>query len=151
MIYVLSPHPYISKLTSCSCTRPCSVCSSQTDPVPIPQIRMPHLRALVSLGPLPRMLFPQKNSQLLELSHVGLSATPWTVAHKAPLSMGFSRQNTGVGCHFLLQGIFLNHRLICLQHRRGNSLSSEPPGKPHLLEVFAKRFPHGEVFPDHSV
>ena len=23
--------------------------------------------------------------------------TPWTVAHKAPLSMGFPKQNTGVG------------------------------------------------------
>ena len=34
-------------------------------------------------------------------------ATPWTVAHQAPLSMGFSRQDTGVGCHALLQGIFL--------------------------------------------
>ena len=33
--------------------------------------------------------------------------TPWTVALQAPLSMGFSRQNTGVGSHFLLQGIFL--------------------------------------------
>ena len=32
--------------------------------------------------------------------------TPWTVAHQAPLSMGFSRKNTGVGCHFLLQRIF---------------------------------------------
>ena len=29
---------------------------------------------------------------------------PWTVAHQAPLSMGFSRKNTGVGCYFLLQG-----------------------------------------------
>ena len=28
---------------------------------------------------------------------------PWTVAHHAPLSMGFSRQ---AGCHSLLQGIF---------------------------------------------
>ena len=28
---------------------------------------------------------------------------PWTVAHQAPPSMGFSRQSTGVGCHFLLQ------------------------------------------------
>ena len=28
--------------------------------------------------------------------------TPWTVACQAPLSMGFSRQETGVGCHFLL-------------------------------------------------
>ena len=31
---------------------------------------------------------------------------PWTVAHQAPLSMGFSGKNTGLGCHFLLQGIF---------------------------------------------
>ena len=36
------------------------------------------------------------------------SATPWTAARKAPLSMGFfSGKNTGVGCYFLLQGIFL--------------------------------------------
>ena len=27
------------------------------------------------------------------LSHVGLLATPWTAAHQAPLSMGFSRQD----------------------------------------------------------
>ena len=33
--------------------------------------------------------------------------TPWTVAHQASLTMGFPRQNTGMGCHFLLQGIFL--------------------------------------------
>ena len=39
--------------------------------------------------------------------HVRLFETPWTIAHKAPLSMGFSRQDTGMGCHFLLQGIFL--------------------------------------------
>ena len=38
------------------------------------------------------------------LSHV--FATPWTVAFQAPLSMGFSRQEYCVGCHFLLQGIF---------------------------------------------
>ena len=36
------------------------------------------------------------------------SETPCTVAHQALLSMGFSRQeHTGVGCHSLLQGIFL--------------------------------------------
>ena len=40
------------------------------------------------------------------LSRVQLFVTPWTVAHQAPLSMGFSRQPTGVGCHALLQGIF---------------------------------------------
>ena len=34
------------------------------------------------------------------LSHVGLSVTPWTVAHQAPLSMGFSGQEywSGVPC-----------------------------------------------------
>ena len=40
---------------------------------------------------------------LSHFSHVQLFATLWTVAHQAPLSMEFSRQeNTGVGCHFLL-------------------------------------------------
>ena len=38
------------------------------------------------------------------LSHVQLFATPWTVAHQAPLSMGFSKQENGTGSHSLLQG-----------------------------------------------
>ena len=40
------------------------------------------------------------------LSHVQLFETPRTVAYQAPLSMGCSSKGTGVGCHFLLQGIF---------------------------------------------
>ena len=50
------------------------------------------------------------------LSRVGLLATPWTAAHQAPPSMGFSRQEywsgvpspspTGVGSLSLLKGIF---------------------------------------------
>ena len=36
------------------------------------------------------------------LSRVWLLATPWTAAYKAPRSMVFSRQSTGVGCHCLL-------------------------------------------------
>ena len=36
-------------------------------------------------------------------SVVSDSVTPWTVAYQAPLSMGFSGKNTGVGCHVLLQ------------------------------------------------
>ena len=47
------------------------------------------------------------------------SCDPWTVARQAPLSLKFSRKNTGVGSHSLLQGIFptqeLNPRL---QHYR---------------------------------
>ena len=41
------------------------------------------------------------------LSRVRLFVTLWTVAHQAPRSMGFSRQEYGVGCHSLLEGIFL--------------------------------------------
>ena len=40
-------------------------------------------------------------------SHVRLFANLWTVACQAPLSMGFSRQESRVGCHALIQGIFL--------------------------------------------
>ena len=40
------------------------------------------------------------------LSCVQRFATSWTVAHQAPLSMGFSSKSTRVGCHFLLQGNF---------------------------------------------
>ena len=42
------------------------------------------------------------------LSPIQLFLTPWTVPRQAlPLSMGFSRQNTGVCCHAFLQRIFL--------------------------------------------
>ena len=41
------------------------------------------------------------------LSHVQHLVTPWTVACQAPLPLGFPGKNTGVGCHFLFQGIFL--------------------------------------------
>ena len=45
------------------------------------------------------------------LSGIQLFAVLWTVACQAPLSMEFSRQNTRVGCYFLLQGIFLTQGL----------------------------------------
>ena len=37
--------------------------------------------------------------------------TPVTVAYQAPLSMGFPRKNIGLGCHFLLQKVFLTQQL----------------------------------------
>ena len=40
---------------------------------------------------------------LSRFSHVQLCATSEMAAHQAPPSLGFSRQETGVGCHFLLQ------------------------------------------------
>ena len=50
------------------------------------------------------------------------SVTPWTIPRQAPLSMRFSRQEyTGVGCHSLLQGIFLT---------QGSN-----PGLPHCRQI----------------
>ena len=40
------------------------------------------------------------------------SATSWIVARQAPLSMGFSKQNTDVRCHALLQEIVNKPRII---------------------------------------
>ena len=70
---------------------------------------------------------------LSHFSHVQLFATPWTIACQPPLSMGFSGKNTGVGCHVLLQGIFLTQGLNpCLLHLlpwQAGSLPLAPPWK----------------------
>ena len=71
---------------------------------------------------------------LCGFSCVQLFVTPWTVAHQAPLSMGFSRQEywSGLPCprpgDFLTQG--LNPRLLSLLHWQVGSLLLVPPGKP---------------------
>ena len=73
----------------------------------------------------------QSHSVVLTLWHL------CNIAHQAPLSMGFSRQNTGVDCPFLLQEIFptqgsnlgLPHWrqiLYCLSHK-GSPDSAKPP------------------------
>ena len=47
---------------------------------------------------------------------------PWTLALQAPLSMGLSRENTGVGWYVLLQGVFpaqgWNPRVPSLLHQQ---------------------------------
>ena len=57
----------------------------------------------------------------LSLSVVSDSATPWTLAHQAPLSIGFPRQEY-CGLAFPspwdLPNQGLNPRLLCLQHCR---------------------------------
>ena len=74
--------------------------------------------------------FSSKNRSLFVLSHVRVSATPWTVS-------SFPGKNTGVDCHFLLQGIFPTHRLnpclLSLLHWPMDSLPTEPHGKLHLV------------------
>ena len=52
-------------------------------------------------------------------------------------------KNTGVGCHFLLQGIFpmqgSNLSLLHLLHRQADSLPLVPPGKPSAMEYGANK------------
>ena len=59
---------------------------------------------------------------LSRFSHVQIFVTLGTIVCQAPLSMGFSRQNTGVGCHAFFQGIFPTQgsklRCLCLLHSR---------------------------------
>ena len=52
-------------------------------------------------------IYPRRKCVSLSVVPDRLFATPWTVACQAPLSMEFSSKNTGVGCHSLLQAIFL--------------------------------------------
>ena len=69
------------------------------------------------------------------LSRVRLFATPWTIAHQAPLSMEFSRQEYWSGLPFPSPGYLPNPgiepRSPALQ---ADTLPSEPPGK-HLNGV----------------
>ena len=64
------------------------------------------------------------------LSRVRLFATPWTVAHQAPPSMGFSRQEYWSGLPFPSPGDLpspgIEPRSPALQ---ADALTSEPPGK----------------------
>ena len=59
---------------------------------------------------------------VLSLSCVQLFATPWTVAHQLLCPWNVPGKNTGVGCHFILQGIFptqgSNPDLLHLLHCR---------------------------------
>ena len=72
-----------------------------------------------------------KKMKVKSLSLVQLFVTPWTVAHQAPLSMGFSRQEYWSGLPFpspgYLPGPGIEPRSPALQ---ADALTSEPLGKP---------------------
>ena len=66
------------------------------------------------------------------LSRVRLFVTPWTVAHQAPLSMGFSRQEYWNGLPFPSPGDLPDPGIEARSPALwADSLPSEPPGKPH--------------------
>ena len=71
------------------------------------------------------------------LSRVRLFETPWTVAHQAPPSMGFSRQEYWSGLPFPSPGDLpdpgIKPRSPALQ---AGTLTSEPAGKPIVNAIF---------------
>ena len=67
------------------------------------------------------------------LSRVQLCATPWTVAHQAPLSMGFSRQEYWSGLTFPPPGDLLDPEDEPLSPAlAGRFFTTEPPGNPAI-------------------
>ena len=83
-----------------------------------------------SLSPFSYLLLPGSRSEVKSLSRVQLFATPWTVAHQAPPSMGFSRQEYWSGLPFPSPGDLpdpgIEPRSPALQ---ADTLTSEPPGE----------------------
>ena len=61
-------------------------------------------------------------ARVLSCSAVSDSAAQWTEPTRLFSAWDFPGKNTGVGCHFLLQGLFLtqglNPHLLCLLHCR---------------------------------
>ena len=70
-------------------------------------------------------------SEVKSLSRVQLFATPCTIAHPAPLSMGFSRQGYWSELPFPSPGDLPNPGIkLRSPTLQADALISEPPGKP---------------------
>ena len=98
-----------------------------------------HLRLLLLLSLLCLVKVKVKS-----LIRVRLFATPWTVAHQTPPSMGFSRQEYWSGLPFPSKGDLpkpgIEPRSPALQ---ADALISEPLGKPCLIKQAIKYKPGG--------
>ena len=75
------------------------------------------------------------------LSHVQLFVTPRIVAHKAPLSMGFPRQECWSGLPFPPQGDLPDPGIepvsLMALTLAGGFFTTEPPGKGGAIEVIS--------------
>ena len=85
-------------------------------------------------------LFLLYNMCMLSHSAVRLFATPWTVAHQAPLFTGFPRQEHWSGLPFPFPGELsdpgIKPRSPALQ---ADSLPPELPGKPSRMKVVGNK------------
>ena len=84
-----------------------------------------------------------KKEKVKSLSCVRPFATPWIVAHQAPRPWNFPGKDTGVDCHFLLQGIF---RRASLEAQMVESL----PAVQETRVQCAWLFPFHDMFPKPS-
>ena len=118
------PHPTVTSLQTVR-----AICFQKRNP-PLPvTLRMTPktiLRVRSTRLPVVEAQVKKTVSRLVEFD----SATPWTVPHQAPLSMGFSRQESWSGLPFPPPGDLPNPGIKpgspALQP---DSLPSEPPGK----------------------
>ena len=110
---------------------------------------------------------------LSHFSHVQLFATPWTVAHQAPLSIGFSRQEywSGLSCplpgdlpdpgiELMSSSLQTNCSLLIYWGSPNNyylslitvTLNSQPMSSfPHLVGTDAIRSAYPSFRPHHTV
>ena len=103
---------------------------------------------LPNLRTVPVVLFRLHVCMLSCFSRVWLFVTPWTVAHQAPLSMEFSRQEYCSGLPFPSPGDLSNPGIKPKSPAlQADSVPSEPPGKPHFVSPFLKSLPNSFPFP----
>ena len=85
-----------------------------------PNCKLPNFRKFCNRFFLGEWVINYRCTQAQSLSYVCLFATPKTVTHQAPLSMGFSRQKYWSGLPFSPLGVFLtqgsNLPLLWLLH-----------------------------------
>ena len=83
---------------------------------------------------------------LSHFSCVRVFVTPWTVAHQAPLSMGFSKQEYWSGLPFPPPGDLpkpgIKPTSLSLLHWQACSLPLVPPEKPNIIRMqISQHFP----------
>ena len=64
---------------------------------------------------------------------------PWTIAHKAPLSMEFSRQEYWVGCHILTPGDLPNPGIKPISPALVSGVFTTEPGSPKIGKIIFKK------------
>ena len=81
-------------------------------------------------------------------SHVWLLVTPRTIAHQAPLSMEFSRQEYWSGLPCSLPGDLSNPGIKSMSPAlAGRFFTSEPPGKPHVCTyVYSVIYIYSDIY-----